>query len=97
MYRIEQTRKAIYSKRGLEPEFVFGNIKQNKGFKRFTLTTLTKVNIKFGLIAIAHNFSKWIAKVRLQNFRPDLGFTNELKNPVDQFLMMNCKYLIKFQ
>ena len=87
--------KAIYSKRCIEPEPVFGNIKQNKGFKRFTLTTLTKVNIEFGLIAIAHNFSKWIAKVRLHNFRHDLGFTHVLNNPVEQFLMMNCKYSIK--
>lgn len=87
--------KAIYSKRCIEPEPVFGNIKQNKGFKRFTLTTLTKVNIEFGLIAIAHNFSKWIAKVRLNNFRHDLGFTNVMNNPVEQFLMMDCKYSIK--
>ena len=89
--------KGIYSKRCIEPEPVFGNIKQNKGFKRFTLTTLTKVNIEFGLIAIAHNFSKWIAKVRLHNFRPDLGFRNELKNHVEQFLLINFKYSIKFQ
>ena len=87
--------KAIYSKRCIEPEPVFGNIKQNKGFKRFTLNTLTKVNIEFGLIAIAHNFSKWIAKVRLNNFRHDLGFTHVMNNPVEQLLMMNCKYSIK--
>jgi len=30
--------KDIYSKRGIEPEPVFGNINQNKGFKRFTFT-----------------------------------------------------------
>lgn len=65
--------RAIYSKRCIEPEPVFGNIKQNKGFKRFTLTKMTKVNIEFGLIAIAHNFSKWIAKVRWCNFRPFLA------------------------
>lgn len=89
--------KGIYSKRCIEPEPVFGNIKQNKEFKRFTLNTLTKVNIEFGLIAIAHNFSKWIAKVRLHNFRPDLGFGTELNNPLDQFLMIYFKYSIKYQ
>lgn len=89
--------KGIYSKRCIEPEPVFGNIKQNKGFKRFTLTTLTKVNIEFGLIAIAHNFSKWIAKVCFHNFRHGLGFRNELNNPVEQFLMMKFKYSIKYQ
>jgi len=89
--------KGIYSKRCIEPEPVFGNIKQNKGFKRFTLTTLTKVNIEFGLIAIAHNFSKWIAKVCFHNFRHSLGFRNELNNPVEQFLMMKFKYSIKYQ
>ncbi len=42
--------KAIYSTICIELIPVFGNIKENKGFKRFTLTTLTKVNIEFGLI-----------------------------------------------
>jgi transposase len=57
--------KEIYSKRCIEPEPVFGNIKQNKGFKRFTMNKLPKINIEFGLIAIAHNFSKWLAKTHL--------------------------------
>lgn len=55
----------IYNKRCIEPEPVFGNIKQNKGFKRFTLNKLPKINIEFGLIAIAHNFGKWLAKTHL--------------------------------
>jgi transposase len=57
--------KEIYTKRCIEPEPVFGNIKQNKGFKRFTMNKLPKINIEFGLIAIAHNFSKWLAKTHL--------------------------------
>ena len=57
--------KEIYSKRCIEPEPVFGNIKQNKGFKRFTMNKLPKINIEFGLIAIAHNFSKWLVKTHL--------------------------------
>lgn len=57
--------KKIYAKRCIEPEPVFGNIKQNKHFKRFSLRKLPKINIEFGLIAIAHNFAKWIEKIRL--------------------------------
>jgi len=45
-------------KRSVEPESVFGQIKQNKGFKRFTLRGLPKVEIEFGLVAIAHNLQK---------------------------------------
>ena len=89
-----ESGKEIYSKRCIEPEPVFGNIKQNKGFKRFTLTKLTKVNIEFGLIAIAHNFSKWIAKVCLHNFRAIFSFRNEMKNILGQLLMINFKYSI---
>lgn len=52
--------KEIYKKRCIEPEPVFGNLKQNKGFRRFTLRTMPKVSIEFGLYAIAHNFAKWL-------------------------------------
>jgi transposase len=84
--------KVIYSKRCVEPEPVFGNIKQNKGFKRFTLTKINKVNIEFGLIAIAHNFSKWIAKACSQNFKPVFNFTNELSDLLGQFLLENLEH-----
>ncbi|MBP4141277.1 hypothetical protein J3S90_05620 [Flavobacterium sp. P4023] len=67
-------------------------MEQNKGFKRFTLTKITKVNIEFGLIAIAHNFSKWIAKVWSQNFKPFFNFTNQLTNLLRQFLIPNLEY-----
>jgi hypothetical protein len=49
----------LYPQRCIEPEPVFGNLKQNKRFKRFTLRGLAKVDIEFGLMAIAHNFAKW--------------------------------------
>lgn len=39
-------------------EPVFGNIKQNKGFKRFSLRGKKKAAIEFGFIAIAHNLKK---------------------------------------
>lgn len=39
-------------------EAVFGNLKQNKGFRRFNLRGLEKVNIEIGLLAIAHNLMR---------------------------------------
>ncbi len=48
-------------KRPTEVEPIFGNIKQNKKFKRFYLRGIEKVKTEIGLIAIAHNLSKWAA------------------------------------
>jgi hypothetical protein len=45
--------------RAVEVEPVFGNIKQNKKFKRFLLRGIEKVKIEFGLVAIAHNLMKF--------------------------------------
>jgi transposase len=66
--------RGIYlrKKRNIEPESVFGQIKWNRAFKRFLLKGLKKVNIEFGVVAIAHNLKKmW---VQLQN-RPILPNT----------------------
>ena len=49
------------SKRPIEPEAVFGNIKFNHGFRRFRLKSSEKVNVEFGLVALAHNIRKYIA------------------------------------
>jgi hypothetical protein len=46
------------SRRPIEPETVFGNIKHNKKFKRFTMRGKDKVSLEFGLMALAHNLSK---------------------------------------
>jgi len=45
-------------KRCFDVEPVFGNIKQNHGFKRFMLRGKEKVEIEWGLIAIAQNLRK---------------------------------------
>lgn len=45
-------------KRCYDVEPVFGNIKHNHGFKRFMLRGKKKVEIEWGLIAIAHNLRK---------------------------------------
>jgi len=46
------------SRRPIEPEEVFGQIKANRQFRRFLLRGLDKVRIEFGLVAIAHNLMK---------------------------------------
>lgn len=49
------------SRRPIEPETVFGNIKHNKHFKRFLLRGKEKVEIEVGLLSLAHNLSKYVA------------------------------------
>ena len=49
------------SKRPCDVEAVFGNLKNNKGFKRFMLRGIEKVEIEAGLLAIAHNIAKRVA------------------------------------
>lgn len=46
------------SMRPIEPEAVFGHIKFNNNFNRFTLIGLEKVEVEFGLVAISHNLRK---------------------------------------
>ncbi len=46
-------------KRNVDVEPVFGNIKGNKGFRRFKLRGLELVGVEFGLLALAHNLAKW--------------------------------------
>ena len=63
----EKAKEKLKSERGeyylrrrpIEAEVVFGNIKQNKTFKRFYLRGKQKVKTEFGLIAIAHNLNKY--------------------------------------
>lgn len=40
-------------------EAVFGNIKHNKGFKRFNLRGLKKAEVEVGLLALAHNLNHY--------------------------------------
>lgn len=49
------------SRRPIEPESVFGNIKANKQFRRFLLRGKEKVEIEVGLLSLAHNLSKYVA------------------------------------
>jgi transposase/ribonuclease D len=55
-----KTLQGIYyrKKRPADVEPVFGNIKQNKNFKRFLLKGIDKTEIEWGLLCIAHNLKK---------------------------------------
>lgn len=48
----------LRSRRGVEAESVFGRIKQDWGFRRFTLRGMEKVKTEWGLLCIAHNIAK---------------------------------------
>ncbi len=51
-------QKAIYARRKVKVESVLGHIKGNRSFRRFSLRGLDKVQIEFGLVAMAHNLLK---------------------------------------
>lgn len=65
-----QASKKLLSEQGVkrrkqrchDVEPIFGNIKQNHGFKRFMLRGKDKVNIETGLLALAHNLRKKCSK-----------------------------------
>ena len=67
--RLLTSERGVYhrSNRPIEPESVFGDIKQNHGFKRFKLKSNTKVKVEFGLVALAHNLRKYIAVERMRS------------------------------
>ena len=56
------------SRRPIEPEAVFGQLKANGMFKRFRLKGLSGTNVEFGLKAIAHNLMKLSATIDFSLF-----------------------------
>ena len=56
------------SRRPIEPEAVFGQLKANGMFKRFRLKGLSGTNVEFGLKAIAHNLKKLSATIDFSLF-----------------------------
>ncbi len=60
------------SRRPIEPEAVFGQIKYNNHFKRFSYRGQTMVKAEFATIATAHNIRKYIRIMEMQkaNKRP---------------------------
>jgi transposase len=49
---------ALSVRRMIEPESVFGQIKNNRGFRRFLLRGLRKVSLEVGWLSLAHNLLK---------------------------------------
>jgi transposase len=85
-----QARQRLWSLRGIklrhersiDVEPVFGQIKWNRGFKRFLLRGMDKVTCEFGLLAIAHNLKKWWARLQqglIVPIRPGSGPANSQK------------------
>jgi len=62
----EQAREKLISEEGyalavrrmIEPESVFGQMKNNRGFRRFLLRGLPKVSLEVGWLSLAHNLLK---------------------------------------
>ncbi|SFN82768.1 transposase, partial [Salegentibacter flavus] len=63
----KKAKRLLLSEKGIthrkrrcwDVEAVFGNIKQNMGFKRFMLRGMDKITTEMGLIAMAHNLKKF--------------------------------------
>ena len=75
------------SRRPIEPEAVFGQLKSNNKFNRFTLKGLIKVNVEFGLMAIGHNLRKLAAKATFSSYfdllrQYILGYMHHIKSGV---------------
>jgi len=68
------------SKRPIEVEAVFGQMKSNNKFNRFSMRGLEKVDIEFALMCIGHNLRKW-AKKRLKTTSSGLNNEHKYNNP----------------
>ena len=59
---LSEEGKRLRAQRSIEVETVFGRIKQDWGFRRFTLRGMEKVKTEWGLLCIAHNIAKLAAQ-----------------------------------
>ena len=83
-----QVRELLTSERGLyhrsrrpiEPEAVFGQIKDARHFRRFRLRSMPKVNIEFGLVAVAHNLRKLAKLINLKHVKHENNKRNTAQN-----------------
>jgi len=62
--------KELAIRRMTEVESVFGQIKNNRGFRRFLLRSLPKVTVEVGWISLAHNLLK---KAAVDEMRQKVG------------------------
>jgi len=87
------TAKQRMHERWVSVEPVFGNLKHNLGFRRFSLCGLKQVKGEFSLMAIAHNLNilfKMIDKDRLAT-----AITRSYLN-IDQHIAFSKNILVKF-
>jgi Transposase DDE domain len=75
---LESDKAAIYARRKVEVESVFGHIKGNRSFRRFSLRGLDKVHVEFGIVALAHNFLK-VAGIRVAAFNESIRIKKKLR------------------
>ena len=78
----DDKKSTIYASRKVEVESVFGHIKGNRSFRRFSLRVLDKVHTEFGIVAIAHNLLK-VASIRLATFLETLWNKNGRKTVLE--------------
>jgi len=67
----------LYKQRFKTAEPVFGNIKQNIGFREFNLRGMFKTRAEFILVAIAHNLMKiqsWLRETKIKMTEPKLAY-----------------------
>lgn len=58
------------SRRSIEPEAVFGQLKYNNRFTRFTMIGDDKVNLELGLMLIGHNLRKYAKSILFSHLKP---------------------------
>lgn len=75
------SEKGLYhrSKRPVEVEAVFGQLKSNNKFNRFTMRGLEKVDIEFALMAIAHNLRKWVKMTKNTSLNSSINTKTDSK------------------
>ena len=57
----EKESKKIYGLRKITVELVYGNIKENLGFRGFLLRGIKNAKVEFDLVCMAHNLKKIFA------------------------------------
>ena len=58
---LSEEGQQLTTRRMTEVESVFGQLKQNRGFRRFLLRGMSKVTLEVGWLALAHNLLKKVA------------------------------------
>jgi transposase len=84
------------SKRPIEPEAVFGQVKANRKFNRFRLRGLEGVAVEFGLISIALNIEKMTKKATIVKNQCQNRLKSTIKNSILDFKLKVQEWLSEF-